>query len=168
MQINTVSTTPFDDQRAGTAGLRKTVSVFSQPHYLENFVQSVFDTVDGFDGATLVLGGDGRFHNDVAIRTILRMAAANGVARVIVGLGGILSTPAASHLIRHFDAHGGFVLSASHNPAGPTGDFGIKFNVRGGGQASSAITDAVHARSRALRQYRMADAEAPAVDAVGT
>lgn len=168
MQITTVSTTPFDDQRAGTAGLRKRVAVFAQPHYLENFVQSVFDIVDGFSGATIVLGGDGRFHNDVAIDTILRMAAANGVGKVIVGTGGILSTPAASHLIRHFDAHGGFVLSASHNPAGPDGDFGIKFNIRGGGQASSAITDAIHARSLEIAEYRIADEAPPDTSKAGT
>lgn len=168
MRINTIATTPFDDQRVGTAGLRKTVADFAQPHYLENFVQAVFDTVDGFDGATIVLGGDGRFHNDVAIQTILQMAVANGVAKVIVGLGGILSTPAASHLIRHFDAHSGFVLSASHNPAGPNGDFGIKFNVHGGGQASSSVTDAIYDCSKRLREYRIAQAQPLAIDAVGS
>lgn len=167
MRTNTIATTPFDDQRVGTAGLRKKVSVFSQPHYLENFIQAVFDTVGGFAGATVVLGGDGRYHNDVAIQTILRMAAANGVAKVIVGQGGILSTPAASHLIRHFDAHSGFVLSASHNPAGPEGDFGIKFNVRGGGQAASSVTDAIYACSQQLGAYHLADCEPLAIDAVG-
>lgn len=167
MQINTVSTTPFDDQRVGTAGLRKKVSVFSQPHYLENFVQAVFDTVDGFAGATVVLGGDGRYHNDVAIQTILRMAAANGVAKVILGQGGILSTPAASHLIRHYDAHSGFVLSASHNPAGPDGDFGIKFNIRGGGQAASSVTDAIYACSKTLSEYRLVDHADVPIDTLG-
>lgn len=168
MHTHTVATTPFDDQRVGTAGLRKTVAVFSQPRYLENFVQAVFDTVDGFDGASIVLGGDGRYHNDVAIQTILRMAAANGVAKVIVGQGGILSTPAASHLIRHFDAHSGFVLSASHNPAGPDGDFGIKFNIRGGGQAASSVTDAIYARSKQLAAYKIIDSDGVAIDQVGT
>ncbi|MBR9813383.1 alpha-D-glucose phosphate-specific phosphoglucomutase [bacterium] len=168
MHTHTVATTPFDDQRVGTAGLRKTVAVFSQPRYLENFVQAVFDTVDGFDGASIVLGGDGRYHNDVAIQTILRMAAANGVAKVIVGQGGILSTPAASHLIRHFDAHSGFVLSASHNPAGPDGDFGIKFNIRGGGQAASSVTDAIYACSKQLAAYKIIDSDGVAINQVGT
>lgn len=167
MRTKTIASTPFDDQRVGTAGLRKTVAVFSQPHYLENFVQAVFDTVDGFAGATVVLGGDGRYHNDVAIQTILRMAAANGVAKVVVGQGGILSTPAASHLIRHFDAHSGFVLSASHNPAGPDGDFGIKFNIRGGGQAPSRVTDAIYACSQQLSAYHIADCEPLDIGALG-
>ena len=167
MRIQTIASTPFDDQRVGTAGLRKKVAVFSQQHYLENFVQAVFDTVDGFAGSTIVLGGDGRFHNDVAIQTILRMAAANGVAKVIVGQGGILSTPAASHLIRHFDAHSGFVLSASHNPAGPNGDFGIKFNIRGGGQAASGVTDAIYACSKQISGYHIADGGPVVIDQLG-
>ena len=155
--VQTISSTPFDDQQVGTAGLRKQVRVFQQPHYLENFIQSVFDTYPGFEGSTLVVGGDGRYHNDVAIQTLLAMAAARGIARVIVGKNGLLSTPAASHLIRKYDAHGGFVLSASHNPAGPDGDFGIKFSVRGGGQAPSTLTDAIYARSRAITAYQRLD-----------
>lgn len=160
--VRSITTTPFEDQQVGTAGLRKRVQVFKQPHYLENFVQSVFDTHPGFEGSTLVVGGDGRYHNDVAIQTILSMAAAAGVQRVVVGVDGILSTPAASHLIRKHDAHGGFVLSASHNPAGPEGDFGIKFSVRGGGQAPSSLTDAIYARSRTITTYRQIDA--PPID----
>lgn len=155
--VQTIASTPFDDQQVGTAGLRKQVRVFQQPHYLENFIQSVFDTYPGFEGSTLVVGGDGRYHNDVAIQTLLAMAAARGIARVIVGKNGLLSTPAASHLIRKYDAHGGFVLSASHNPAGPDGDFGIKFSVRGGGQAPSTLTDAIYARSRAITAYQRLD-----------
>ena len=122
--ILTIATRPFADQRPGTSGLRKKVAVFQQPHYLENFVQSIFDSLTGFAGSTLVVGGDGRFHNDVAIGTIVRMAAANGFGRVLVGRAGILSTPAASCVIRKHGAYGGIVLSASHNPGGRDGDFG--------------------------------------------
>src|ERR1700754_281998 len=126
MTIKTISTIPFDDQKPGTSGLRKRVPVFMQPNYVENFVQSVFDSLEGFKGKTLVIGGDGRYHNDAAIQTIIRIAAANGFGMVLVGQNGILSTPATSHVIRHYKAFGGFILSASHNPGGPEGDFGIK------------------------------------------
>ncbi len=152
-----VSTTPFTDQKPGTSGLRKRTAVFAQPHYLENFVQSLFDVVEALRGGTLVLGGDGRFHNDVAIATIIRMAAANGVTKVLVGQHGILSTPAVSHLIRHCGATGGIVLSASHNPGGPDGDFGIKYNVENGGPAPTSVTDAVFERSKLIDEYRMAE-----------
>jgi phosphoglucomutase len=152
-----ITTTPFDDQKPGTSGLRKPVSVFAQPHYLENFVQALFDTVPALRGGTMVIGGDGRFHNDVAIQTILRMAAANGVAKAWVGGDGILSTPACSHLIRQNGATGGLVLSASHNPGGPDGDFGIKFNVENGGPAPTDITDAIFARSKTLSYYDIAE-----------
>ncbi|HEX8604640.1 MAG TPA: alpha-D-glucose phosphate-specific phosphoglucomutase, partial [Pseudoduganella sp.] len=123
MAIQTISTTPIPGQRPGTSGLRKKVGIFQQPHYLENFVQSVFDSLGDLSGKTLVLGGDGRYHNRAAVRTILKMAAANGVARVLVGRGGILSTPAVSCVIRKHEAMGGIILSASHNPGGPDGDF---------------------------------------------
>ncbi|MEI8397161.1 MAG: alpha-D-glucose phosphate-specific phosphoglucomutase [Rhodospirillaceae bacterium] len=156
------ATSPFDDQRPGTSGLRKSVQVFSQPRYLENFVQSAFDCLDGLAGSTLVIGGDGRYYNRTAIQTILRMAAANGVARAIVGRDGILSTPAASNLIRQRATRGGFILSASHNPGGPDGDFGIKFNGANGGPASEALTEAFYARSREIDAYRMI--EAPELD----
>ncbi len=162
MSVQIVQTKPFEGQKPGTSGLRKRVSVFQQPHYLENFVQSVFDAVTGFQGKTLVLGGDGRFHNAVAIQTILRMAAANGVGKVMVGQDGILSTPACSCIIRKYGTFGGFVLSASHNPGGPDGDFGIKFNVGNGGPAPEKMTDAIYARSRVIKSYRIIDA--PAVD----
>jgi len=130
--IQTVSTTPFNDQKPGTSGLRKKVKVFAQPHYAENFVQSVFDSLEGFAGQTLVVGGDGRYLNREVIQIVLKMAAANGFGRVLVGQGGILSTPAASHLIRASGAFGGLVLSASHNPGGPDEDFGIKYDVGNG------------------------------------
>src|SRR5512145_1762461 len=127
MNIRTVSTQPFPDQKPGTSGLRKKVPVFQQPHYLENFVQSIFDCIAAPKGATLVLGGDGRYYNRTAIQIILKMAAANGYGRVLVGRGGILSTPAASCVIRKHKTFGGIILSSSHNPGGPDGDFGIKY-----------------------------------------
>ncbi|EDN65710.1 Phosphoglucomutase/phosphomannomutase [Beggiatoa sp. PS] len=135
MTIQTISTTPFDGQKPGTSGLRKKVSIFQQPHYLENFVQSIFDSLEGFQGKTLVVGGDGRYYNQTAIQTILKMAAANGFGHVLVGQNGILSTPAASAVIRKHQAYGGIILSASHNQGGPNGDFGIKYNISNGGPA---------------------------------
>ncbi len=143
MEPQVIATTPFEGQRPGTSGLRKKVRVFQQPHYLENFVQAIFDTQTDLAGGSLVVGGDGRFYNRQAIQVILRMAAANGVSRVLVGQGGILSTPAASCLIRKYKTQGGIVLSASHNPGGPDEDFGIKFNVASGGPASESVTDAI-------------------------
>lgn len=159
MQLTDVRTTPFADQKPGTSGLRKKVAVFQQPHYLENFVQSIFDSVPDLRGRTLVLGGDGRYYNLTAIQTILKMAAANGVARVLVGRDGLLSTPAASCVIRKHQACGGIVLSASHNPAGPTEDFGIKYNIGNGGPAPEKITEAIYARSRVIDRYRIAQAD---------
>ena len=152
-----IATTPFPDQKPGTSGLRKKVGVFQQPHYAENFIQSVFDVIEAPAGATLVVGGDGRFHNRTVIQTAIRMAAANGFARVVVGQGGILSTPAASHLIRKRGAFGGLILSASHNPGGPDGDFGIKYNVANGGPAPEKITDAIFARTKEIDRYRIAE-----------
>jgi phosphoglucomutase len=149
---------PFDDQRPGTSGLRKAVVVFQRPNYLENFIQSAFDCVPELNGGLLVVGGDGRYYNSTAIQTLLRMAAANGVARAVVGRGGLLSTPAASHLIRKRQAAGGFVLSASHNPGGPDGDFGIKFNGANGGPAPEPLTEAFYARSRVIDRYYSFDA----------
>ncbi|MGA7595789.1 MAG: alpha-D-glucose phosphate-specific phosphoglucomutase, partial [Gallionella sp.] len=158
MQIRTVATTPFPDQKPGTSGLRKRVPVFQQAHYLENFVQSIFDTIGTPPGSMLVLGGDGRYYNREAIQVILKMAAANGYARVLVGRGGILSTPAASCLIRKYRTHGGIILSASHNPGGPDGDFGIKYNGGNGGPATETVTEAIFAASKNIVQYRIADA----------
>ncbi len=167
MQVTDVRTTPFTDQMPGTSGLRKKVSVFQQAHYLENFVQSIYDSVPGLRGATLVLGGDGRYYNLTAIQTILKMAAANGIARVLVGREGLLSTPAASCVIRKHNAYGGIVLSASHNPAGPTEDFGIKYNIDNGGPAPEIVTDAIYARSRDIEHYRIVQADDLPLDTLG-
>ncbi len=155
-----VQTSPYADQKPGTSGLRKKVTVFQQPHYAANFIQSVFDVAPELKGAALVVGGDGRFFNREAIDLILRMAAANGVDRAIVGRGGILSTPAVSHLIRSRGAAGGLVLTASHNPGGPSEDFGLKYNIANGGPAPEAVTDAIYARSRVIDQYRVLEATA--------
>jgi len=158
MTIRTVPTKPFTDQNPGTSGLRKRVSVFQQPGYLENFVQAVFDVAGLPGGATLVLGGDGRYFNRQAIQTVLRMAAASGVGRVRVGRGGILSTPAASCVIRERKADGGIILSASHNPGGPNGDFGVKYNLSNGGPAPEQVTSAIATRTREISEYRTVDA----------
>ena len=158
MQIVSVATTPFNDQKPGTSGLRKRVTTFQKPHYLENFVQAIFDSIAAPKNATLVLGGDGRFYNREAIQTILKMAAANGFARVLVGLDGILSTPAASCVIRKYKTYGGIILSASHNPGGPDGDFGIKYNGSNGGPATETVTEAIFAVSKTITQYRSVNA----------
>jgi phosphoglucomutase len=168
MTDKTTSTTPFNDQKPGTSGLRKRTPVFMQPNYVENFVQSVIDSLEGYKGKTLVIGGDGRYYNDVAIQTIIRMAAANGFGKVMVGQGGILSTPATSHVIRHHQAFGGFVLSASHNPGGPDADFGIKYNIGNGGPAPEKITDAVFARTRVIDRYLINDAPDVDLGTIGT
>jgi phosphoglucomutase len=167
MSIRTVPTQPFTDQKPGTSGLRKRVGVFKQPHYLENFVQSIFDCIAAPKGATLALGGDGRYYNREAIQVILKMAAANGFGKVLVGRGGILSTPAASCVIRKHQTFGGIILSASHNPGGPDGDFGIKFNGANGGPATETVTEAIYARSKAIAEYRILDAQDAALDAAG-
>ncbi|MBL8792178.1 MAG: alpha-D-glucose phosphate-specific phosphoglucomutase, partial [Rhizobiales bacterium] len=158
----TIATKPFADQKPGTSGLRKKVKVYQQPHYAENYIQSIFDSLEGFAGQTLVIGGDGRYYNSEVIQTAMRMAAANGFGRVIVGRDGLLSTPAASHVIRHYGAFGGLVLSASHNPGGPDGDFGIKYNIGNGGPAPEKVTDAVFARSKVITGYRTT--ETPGID----
>ncbi|KFG67762.1 alpha-D-glucose phosphate-specific phosphoglucomutase [Microvirga sp. BSC39] len=151
-------TTPFSDQRPGTSGLRKKVTVFQQPRYVENFIQSILDNVEGAEGATLVIGGDGRYFNDVVVQTAIRMAAAHGFGRVLVGQRGLLSTPAASCVIRKHKAIGGLVLSASHNPGGPDGDFGIKFNMAHGGPAPESFTESVFKRAGAITAYKIVDA----------
>ncbi len=165
--IRTVDTTPFDGQKPGTSGLRKKVKAFAQPHYLENFVQSIFDSLDGFAGQALVVGGDGRYYNRTAVQVILKMAAAAGFGRVLVGQGGILSTPAASCVIRKRKAFGGIILSASHNPGGPDEDFGIKYNIGAGGPAPEAVTEAIHARTKTIAQYHILDAADVDLDALG-
>ena len=167
MTNQTISTLPFLDQKPGTSGLRKKVTVFQQPHYLENFVQSIFDSVSILANATLTLGGDGRFYNRVAIQIIIKMAAANGFAKVIVGQGGILSTPAASHIIRQYNTLGGIILSASHNPAGPSEDFGIKYNTPNGGPAPEKITEAIFAKSKVINAYKIADFSDVNIDVIG-
>ena len=168
MTTHTISTQPYSDQKPGTSGLRKRVSVFQQPHYLENFVQSIFDTIAAPAGATLALGGDGRYYNRQAIQIILKMAAANGFGRVLVGQGGILSTPAASCVIRKYQSFGGIILSASHNPGGPDGDFGIKYNTGNGGPAPEKITDAIFANSKQISTYKIKDAPDLPLDVIGT
>jgi phosphoglucomutase len=166
--IKTVPTKPYDDQKPGTSGLRKKVPHFQQPNYVENFVQAIFDSLEGREGATLVIGGDGRYFNREVVQIALRMAAANGFARAVVGQGGILSTPAASNLIRARAALGGIVLSASHNPGGPTEDFGIKYNTGNGGPAPERITEAIYARSRGITEYRIVEAPDLDLDSLGT
>jgi phosphoglucomutase len=167
VNISTITTRPFADQRPGTSGLRKKVTIFQAPHYLENFVQSIFDTRADLEGGTLVLGGDGRYYNRPAIQIILRMAAANGVAKVIVGQSGLLSTPAASCVIRKYRTNGGIILSASHNPGGPDGDFGIKFNTANGGPAPEGVTEAMFARTREICEYRTLVSEDIDLDTIG-
>jgi phosphoglucomutase len=168
MKIQTVSTQPFNDQKPGTSGLRKLVTRFQTPHYLENFVQSIFDSLTDYQGQTLVVGGDGRYYNRPAIQVILKMAAANGFGKVLVGQGGILATPAASCLIRKFGAYGGIVLSASHNPGGPDGDFGIKYNIGNGGPAPEKITDAIFDRTISITEYKILEAADINLDQIGS
>jgi phosphoglucomutase len=165
--IVTHPTAPFDGQKPGTSGLRKKVRVFAQPNYAENFVQSVFDAAQRPAGSTLVIGGDGRYHNRTVIQQAIRIAAANGYARVLVGLGGILSTPAASHVIRKYGASGGLILSASHNPGGPDEDFGIKYNIANGGPAPEAVTEAIFARTQTIDRWLAVEAPDIDLDALG-
>jgi phosphoglucomutase len=166
--IRTVATKPFADQRPGTSGLRKQVAVFQGPNYLENFIQSTFDSLEGFQRKTLVLGGDGRFFNREAIQVVVKIAAANGFGGIVVGQGGILSTPAVSALIRALSAFGGIILSASHNPGGPHGDFGVKYNIGAGGPAPESVTEAIFARTKTISAYKIADAPDINLDRLGT
>lgn len=168
MNIKTIPTQPFADQKPGTSGLRKKVPVFQQPNYLENFVQAIFDSLEGYQGHTLVVGGDGRYYNRQAIQIILKMAAASGFGRVLVGRGGILSTPAASCVIRKSQAFGGIILSASHNPGGPTEDFGIKYNIGNGGPAPEKVTEAIFAQSKSISSYKLLEAPDVDLDKVGS
>jgi len=157
VSTHSITTKPFDGQKPGTSGLRKKVTVFQQPHYLENFVQAIFNSLDNFQGKTLVVGGDGRYYNDTAIQTILKMAVANGFGKILVGRNGVLSTPAASAVIRKYQAFGGIILSASHNPAGKDGDFGIKYNISNGGPAPEKVTEAIYTHTQTIKQYQIAD-----------
>jgi len=167
MDVKIVTSRPFDGQRPGTSGLRKKVKVFQQPGYLENFVQAIFDTRADLEGGVLVLGGDGRYYNRHAIQVILRMAAANGVSKVMVGQGGILSTPAASCVIRKYRTQGGIILSASHNPGGQDEDFGIKFNIPNGSPAPEMVTEAIYGRTGELNSYRILEAADLDLDRLG-
>ncbi|NEQ42910.1 MAG: alpha-D-glucose phosphate-specific phosphoglucomutase [Leptolyngbya sp. SIOISBB] len=166
--VQTVSTQPFSDQKPGTSGLRKKVPTFQQPNYLQNFIQSTFDSLDGIQNQTLVVGGDGRYYNREAIQIILKMAAANGFGKVLVGQGGILSTPAASCVIRKNNALGGIILSASHNPGGPEEDFGVKYNVSNGGPAPEKVTSAIFDRSKSITEYKILDVSDVDLDRIGT
>jgi phosphoglucomutase len=166
--IKTIQTKPFEGQKPGTSGLRKKVPVFQQPNYAENFIQSVFDGLEGFQGKTLVVGGDGRYLNREIIQTTIRMAAANGFGRVLTAKGGLLSTPAASNLIRKNKAFGGLILSASHNPGGPDGDFGIKYNAGNGGPAPEKMTDVFFANTKRIASYKISDSPDCDLDKLGT
>ncbi|MBS3951636.1 MAG: alpha-D-glucose phosphate-specific phosphoglucomutase [Methylomicrobium sp.] len=168
MQITTIATVPFEGQNPGTSGLRKKVKTFTEPNYLENFVQSIFDSLENISGQTLVIGGDGRYFNRQATQTIIKIAAANGFSRLIIGQGGLLSTPAASNIIRKYQAYGGLVLSASHNPGGPDEDFGIKYNVSNGGPAPEKYTEAFYRHSQEITSYKIADLPEINLDVVGT
>ncbi|MGY6275988.1 alpha-D-glucose phosphate-specific phosphoglucomutase [Methylomonas sp. MgM2] len=167
MQIKTNKTTPYDDQKPGTSGLRKKVKVFQKNGYLQNFVQSIFNSLEDFQGKVLVLGGDGRYFNRNAIQTIIKMAAANGFGELIIGRGGLLSTPAASNIIRKYHAFGGIILSASHNPGGPDEDFGIKYNVNNGGPAPEKFTDALYLNTKTIDTYRIAEFDDIDLDTIG-
>jgi phosphoglucomutase len=167
MNILTIPTTPFADQKPGTSGLRKSVPAFQKPHYLENFVQAIFDTIGNCVGQMLVIGGDGRYYNRPAVQIILKMAAAAGFSHVKVGQGGILSTPAASCVIRKYQAMGGIILSASHNPGGPNGDFGIKYNTGNGGPAPEKVTEAIFDRTKTIDKYRFLESQDVDLDRLG-
>jgi phosphoglucomutase len=168
MTVKTVSVTAFEGQKPGTSGLRKKTRVFMQPHYLECFVQAIFASIGGVQGKTFVVGGDGRFFNPEAVQTILRMASAQGAARVIVGQGAVLSTPAASHLIQLHKTDGGIILSASHNPGGESEDFGIKFNMPNGGPAPEAVTEAMYEATRTMAEYDILDSADVDLNQIGT
>ena len=155
--IKTIATTPYDDQKMGTAGLRRKSKVVMQPNYVENFMQSIFNTIGDLRGKTFVVGGDGRYYNDIAIQKIIKMAAANGVAKLIVGQNGFISTPAGSNVILKNHANGGFILSASHNPGGPNGDFGIKYSNESGGQIPSQISDKIYQNTKTITEYKICD-----------
>ena len=165
--IQTVAARPFPDQRPGTSGLRKKVPVFQESGYLEIFIQSIFDSLEGFEGKTLVIGGDGRYFNREAIQIVAKIAAANGFGRLVIGKGGIFSTPAVSAMIRHLSAFGGIILSASHNPGGPQGDFGVKYNIGAGGPAPEKITEAIFARTKTIDSYKISDAPDFDLDTLG-
>ena len=158
MQIQTIATTPYTDQKMGTAGIRKKVKTILQPNYLENFVQSLFDAIGGVKDKTFVLSGDGRYYNDVAIQKIIKMAAANGMKKLIIGQNGMLSTPASSCILLKNHADGGLTLTASHNPGGINGDFGIKYATSNGGQCSSQVSAEIYEKTKTITSYKTIDA----------
>ncbi len=166
--LKTVKTTPYTDQKMGTAGLRKKSKIATQKNYLENFVQSVFDAIGGVKGQTFILGGDGRYFNKVAIQKIMKMSAANGMKKMIVGQNGFISTPTSSHVLLSNKANGGFVLTASHNPGGINGDFGIKYAVASGGQCPTAISDKIYENTKKITEYKILDAEDVDLSKIGT
>ena len=166
--IKNIATTPYTDQKMGTAGIRKKSKIVSQPNYIENFVQSLFDAIGGVDGQTFGLGGDGRYYNDVAIQKIIKIAAANNMKKLIIGQNGYISTPASSKVLLKNKADGGLVLSASHNPGGINGDFGIKYAVKSGGQCSSKISDAIFARTKEISSYKIYDCPDVDLSKIGT
>mgnify|MGYP000842824101 FL=1 len=166
--LKVVSTTPYTDQKMGTAGLRRKSKVVIQPNYIENFLQSIFNTIGNVKGQTYIVGGDGRFYNDVAIQKLIKMAAANGIGKLIIGQNGFLSTPASSKLILKNKTDGGFVLSASHNPGGPDGDFGIKYATASGGQAPSSVSDAIYKNTLNIKEYKIMDVPDIDLSKIGT
>lgn len=166
--IKTIATTPYTDQKMGTAGIRKKSKIVSQPNYIENFIQSLFDAIGGVKGQTFVLGGDGRYYNDIAIQKIIKLAAANGMKKLIIGQNGMISTPASSEVLLKNHADGGLVLSASHNPGGENGDFGIKYATKSGGQCSSKISDAIYARTKGISAFKIFDAPDVNLQNLGT
>ena len=168
IKVQPVKTQPFTDQKPGTSGLRKKVQHFKQMDYLQNFVQSIFNCLPELAGSTLVLGGDGRYYNRESIQIIIRMASANRVKKIILGQGGVLSTPAASHLIRKNKALGGIILSASHNPGGMNGDFGIKYNISNGGPAPEEFTNAIFEESKKISEYHIAPIKGIPLDLIGS
>lgn len=166
--IKTVATTPYTDQKMGTGGLRKKTKVIMQPNYFENFIQSIFNTIGGVKGKTYVVGGDGRFYNDVAIQKLIKMAAANGVAKLIIGQNGFMSTPAGSNVLLKNKTDGAFILSASHNPAGINNDFGIKYSDSTGGQVPTSVTDAIYKNSQSINEYQIFDSADIDLSKIGT
>ena len=166
--IKTIATTPYTDQKMGTGGLRKKTKVMMQPNYFENFIQSIFNTVGDMKGKVFVVGGDGRYYNQTAIQKLIKMAAANGVKKLIIGQNGFLSTPAGSHLMLKNHTNGGFILSASHNPGGENGDFGIKYANETGGQVPTSVSDKIYANSKNISEYKIYDAPDVDLSKLGT
>ncbi|OAP63183.1 phosphoglucomutase [Fonsecaea erecta] len=159
----------FTDQKPGTSGLRKKVTVFQQPHYSESFITSILLSIpEGAEGAFLVIGGDGRYWNPEVVQLIAKIGAAYGVKKLLIGQNGILSTPAASHVIRIRKATGGILLTASHNPGGPKADFGMKYNLSNGAPAPESVTNKIFEKSKSLTSYKIADIPDVDISTIGT